>query len=193
MMVHDRQGSAAGVARGPRAGRRRSETGLTILEVLAVMTIMGIIAAIGISYASNWIRREQMRSSAYVLQTHLQMARVEAMSRNRDCRFQIDTSDGSIQVLDLNDPSDTTDDILIARTELPVTVQFARPDVGAPVTLNNISGSLYETTFRQDGVVTSGNGSIHISSDDLYRKISVYVAGGVHLQTWDSSSWAEGA
>ncbi len=193
MMPYDRQGSAGRAGRGRRVSASRRERGLTLLEVIAVMTIMGIIAAIGVTYASSWIRREQMRSSAYVIQTHMQMARVEAMSRNRDCRFVIDDSDGSIRVIDLNDPSDTTDDILIASAELPTAINFQRPDVGSPITLNNVSGTLWETTFRQDGVVSSGSGSVHIATDDLYRKVSVYVAGGVHLQTWDGSTWIEGA
>jgi Tfp pilus assembly protein FimT len=166
---------------------------MTFFEVMIVMLLLAIISAIGVSFASSWVRRERMRSSAFVIQTHMQMARVESMSRNRNCRFTIDTSNNEVQVIDLMDPSDNTDDVVITTTLLPVEIEFDRPDAGSAITINNLSGSIYETTFQQDGVVSSGSGDVIIATDDAYKRVSVYVAGGVHMRSWRAGGWAEGS
>lgn len=169
------------------------ECGMTFVEVLIVLILLSIIALVSLSYASSWIRREKVRSSAYVIQTHLQMARVEAMSRNRDTRFTIDEDSGTIQVVDLVDPSDNSDDVVITTVELPSEIEFDRPDGGSSISLNNLSGNVYEATFRQDGVVTSGSGDVCIAKDEAYKRVSVYVAGGVHVRSWRDGQWVEGS
>ena len=172
---------------------KRGQRGMTFFEVIVVMAVLAIISAIGVSFASSWVRRERMRSAAFVIQTHMQMARVEAMSRNRDCRFTIDTSNNEVKVIDLMDPANNADDVEITTTLLPVEIDFDRPDTGSAITLNNLSGTVWETTFQQDGVVSSGSGDVFIATDEAYKRVSVYVAGGVHMRSWRAGGWAEGS
>jgi len=188
--THTRPGGTAASREERR--RRTSELGVSLFEIMIVMVLLSILSAIGVSFATTYIRKERMRSAAYVVQTHMQMARIEALSRNRNCRFTIDDSDGTIEVLDLMDPADASDDVVISSTQLPTEIAFDRPDAGSPISLNNISGTIYETTFQQDGVVSSGDGDICMKIDEDYRRVSVYVAGGVHMSRWHLGVWAEG-
>jgi hypothetical protein len=126
----------------------------------------------------------------YDVQSYLQLTRIEAVSRNRDCRFVVDTQSRIVQVLDGNGTSSTTDDTLLYETTLPPQVQFARPDSGSAVTLSQIgSSSAYETVFTSDGIVNAGSGEVAVFGGDEYNRVLVYGAGGVSVDRWSGSGW----
>ena len=170
-----------------------NERGASIVEIMIVVLLASFVVLITAQFTQKWIQRESMRSASFLLQTHMQLARTEAITRNRACRFQIDDTTREITVWDLNDPGINSDDILITEIDFPEGVDFALPVSGSAITLNNISGNLYEATFDSNGVVTSGSGYIAIAAGDAYRRVSIYVAGGVGMERWQASSWEMGS
>jgi len=121
------------------------------------------------------------------------VARAQAITRNRACRFQIDTASLRITVVDLNDPASTTDDILLHDATLSSKISFARPDSGSAVTLSSLGGNLYGAIFASDGSVSAGAGLIALQGGDGSYRISLYGAGGVRVERWDGSSWVLGS
>ena len=163
-----------------------------MIEILVVLGIFAAMVAIAITYSIEWLGKEDMRSSIYTVRTYLQMARMQAVSRNHLCQFRVDSSTKGLSVYDINDPSTTTDDILLWQTTLPTRVSFARPDSGTPITLPVSSGSIYQATFGGDGVVTSSVGSISILGGTRYHRIDLFSGGGSKIWNWDGATWVAG-
>jgi len=140
------------------------------------------------SYSIPWIAREKARGGAYELQTYLQLARVEAVSRNRPCLFFLDPTARTFEVTDTQGTPFTTDDIVLHSSRLPSNVSLARPDGGSVVTLP-ILGSGYAALLTPDGMVSGSAGAVHLFGGDRHVRISLYLAGGVHVDRWDGSAW----
>lgn len=135
-----------------------------------------------------------MRSAVYDVQTHIQIARIEAISRNRPCRFVVDTGTRVVQVFDsMGTSGSTADDELLFSETLPSAVSFARPDSGAAVTLPTIGGNAHQAIFSSDGTVSSGSGDLNLFGGDQYRQISLFLAGGLMVRQWDGSYWVAGS
>ncbi len=170
------------------------QKGITLIELLIVVAMASLaLLAVG-TYAVPWVAREGLRSAVYDVQTYMQLARIEAISRNRDCRFVVDTSTNRIGVLDtagtLGVPGD---DILLYEADLPDAVSFARPDTGSAVTLDLVSGSTYQTRFGSDGIVNLGTGVVHLFGGSKYEKVEVFGAGGIRIQRWNGTQWVVGS
>ena len=170
------------------------QRGMTLAELLIVVAVVSLgLLAIG-TYAVPWVAREGLKSGIYDVQTYMQLARIEAIGRNRDCRFVVDTSTNRISVLDAaGTPSIPGDDILLYDSELPDTVSFARPDMGSAVTLDNVSGSIYQTLFGSDGIVGVGTGEVVMFGGSKYERVQVFGAGGIRIQRWNGTAWATGS
>lgn len=170
-----------------------NERGMSLAEVTIVMVLVAIITTAVATYSIPWLGREEMRGAVYTIQEYLQLARVQAVSRNRDCRFLIDSGSRQVSVVDLNDPSTGSDDIPLYSATLSSRVTFSRPDTGSAVTLASVSGSLYQATFASDGSVSAGAGLIAVQGGDGNYRINLYGAGGVRVERWNGSSWMAGS
>lgn len=60
---------------------RRSH-GFTLIEVLVVLTVLGIMLGVGIPSFKNFIAQQRVKSTAYEIATSLLIARSEAIKRN---------------------------------------------------------------------------------------------------------------
>ena len=173
-------------------GASRGERGASLIEILVVMGFVVSMLLLAATYSLPWLGKEDMRSSVYSVRTYLQMARMQAVSRNHACQFRVDSSTRSLQVFDLVDPSTSSDDILLWQTTLPVKVSFARPDSGSAITLPVSSGTTYQATFGGDGSVTSSVGSISLLGGTRYHRVELYGAGGAKIWNWDGTAWVAG-
>ncbi len=171
----------------------RSEAGTSLAEIVVVMVLMSIVVVAAATYSIPWLGREDMRAAIYQVQQSMQLARAQAITRNRDCQFRIDTAGRTVSVVDLNDPSTSTDDITLATLTLSSKISFARPDGGSAVTLAVVSGSLYQATFGANGAVSSGAGLIAVQGGDGNYRINLYAAGGVRVERWNGSTWVLGS
>ena len=166
-----------------------SERGVTLIELLVVLVIAAMALTVSVTGSLSWIHRQAALSAVYDVQSHLQLARVQAITRNRDCQFVIDESTGRIQLFDLSDPLDPGDDIELADLALPSTVSFSRPGGGPAVTLSPLTGTKYEATFVPEGSVSSSVGEIVLEGGEGYHRVTLYRAGGVRIERWNGSSW----
>jgi len=171
----------------------RRGRGYTLVELVVVLVVFAFLITATITYALPWFAREDMRSAVYQVQTHLQVSRIQAVTRNRSCVFQIDSANRRVQVYDLNDPAVTTDDILLADFTLPSTISFSDPAGGSAITLTSLSSTLFQATFSSDGSVSAGAGVIIMAGGNRYDRLSLFAAGGLRVESWNGSAWVTGA
>ncbi len=171
----------------------RHEQGMTLIELLTVLAVASIAMSVTAVYSVPWMARQTMHSAVHDVQGLMQIAKMEAVSRNRDCRFVVDTTDGALQVWDTIGTSDRDDDRLMHSRVLSDSVGFARPDVGNPVTLDPISGTAsFEAVFTAQGAVDSGTGDVFLRGGDTFAAVAVHGAGGIEISHWSGTSWKDG-
>jgi type IV fimbrial biogenesis protein FimT len=97
---------------------RRLQHGMSIIELMIGVAIMGVLLALAGPSFATWIQNSQIRTSAESIQNGLQLARSDAVRRNKNIRFQftstVDSScvisgSGSSWVISQNDPSGNCD------------------------------------------------------------------------------------
>ena len=169
------------------------QRGITLVELLVVI-VLASVSLLAISmYAVPWIARETVRGAVYDVQHYMQLAKIEAVSRNRDCRFTVDTANGTLAVYDTVGTAGLGDDIELYTATLATAVSFARPDAGAAVTINQIGGGdVYQSVFNSDGIVTLGTGEVVLLAGSRYNRLQVFGAGGVQVSKWNGSAWKVG-
>lgn len=72
-----------------------AQSGVTLVELMISVAIMGIVLAMGISGFSSWIRNSKVRTTAESIKNGLQLARAEVVRRNTLVRFQLTTTAGN--------------------------------------------------------------------------------------------------
>ena len=172
---------------------RAGERGASLPESLLILLFLSLcVLAVG-NYSLGWLNAEDVRSAVGQTQRLVQQARIEAIARNRACRFILDTAARRVQVVDLNDPTDATDDITLSDVALSSKVSFGDPSGNPAVTLASLGGGRYQATFASDGTVSAGIGVMSFQAKTGYRRLSLFGAGGNKLENWNGSAWQVGS
>jgi type IV fimbrial biogenesis protein FimT len=78
----------------PAASRPAAERGMTLIEIMITLAIMGILMMIGMPSFNTWLANTQVRTGAEGLTNGLQLARAEAVRRNGNISFVLGTNTG---------------------------------------------------------------------------------------------------
>jgi type IV fimbrial biogenesis protein FimT len=134
---------------------RRAQSGMSLIEVLIGLVIMGILIAIGLPNMAVWLNNAQIRTAGETMLAGLTLARVEAVRRNQIVRFQlvsdltsgcVITASGTTWVVSQDDPAGACDQ--------------APSDAAAPRIIQTRSGS--EGTPRAV-VAAATAGTVHFN------------------------------
>ena len=68
----------------------KGQSGIGMIELIVVLAMSTLVLGSATALSGEWMNRERARSVGYELQTSIQLARTEAVMRNRDCRITID-------------------------------------------------------------------------------------------------------
>jgi len=66
------------------AGRRGSERGVTLTELLVVVAIIGFLVMVTVPAFAEWLRAYKVRTAAHQIQGDLRLARNVAVAKNAD-------------------------------------------------------------------------------------------------------------
>lgn len=66
---------------------RQKNAGFTVLEVMIVVAIIGILAAVAVPSFQDMIERDRLKQVVEALKSDLQFARTEAIKRNQNIHF----------------------------------------------------------------------------------------------------------
>ena len=170
----------------------KQQAGVTLPELLIVITLATMVMALGAMTTVPRLARESMRGALHNIGTLVPVAQLESVKHNRACRFVVDLATRTLSVVDTNGTATPADDTTIRSLALPSIVSVARPDVGSPITFTLASG-VYYVEFDPDGHVSTGSGEMVLCSGEQYGKVIVYSAGGVRYEKWDGLSWVAGS
>jgi type IV fimbrial biogenesis protein FimT len=71
--------------------------GMTLIELLLALAVMSCLLLVGTPSFSRWIQETQIRAAAESVQTGLQLARGEAVRRNRPVQFLLKDAGGLVE------------------------------------------------------------------------------------------------
>ena len=144
----------------------RSQKGFTLIEVLIVITLISIMAAIAGYYLGNQGKKAQLKSAARDLVSNMNLARTGAIRDTRPWAIQFNPGGNSYVILrdsgepfaptDPADPVDWTDgdEISFRTVTLPENVSFGSNL--APVDTNAVGDGV---TYANDRIVFNPNGT----------------------------------
>ena len=84
----------------------RRSRGLTLIELTVTLLIAAILVVVAIPTFADWMRNAQIRTTAESIQNGLQLARAEAIRRNRAVQFQLTDVPGASWVVGCVNPVD---------------------------------------------------------------------------------------
>jgi type IV fimbrial biogenesis protein FimT len=182
---------------------RHSQHGVSMIELLIGLVIIGILAAIGAPALSSWIQNGQLRLAAEAIQNGLQLARAEAVHRNSSVRFQLTTTTdntcalsttNSNWVISQDDPTDPAVAATLCATAPSDTVapriiqkrpssEGSRNAVVAAAQSTFIFNGLGRLTTTADTiVVTNPTGGTCIAANGPMRCLNVVVTTGGQIR-----------
>lgn len=71
---------------------RRACCGVSLIELMVIVAVIGVIAALGVPSYNTWIQNTRIRAVAESIQSGLQLARAEAVRRNALVQFVLEDS-----------------------------------------------------------------------------------------------------
>lgn len=155
----------------------KSQKAFTLVEMVIVVTILGIALSVGIPEYTQWLKNVQIRNHAESIQTGLLKARTEALRRNTnvsfwlvktpdpkilasDCTLYIDTdanSKGVSWIVSINSPSGKCNIAVSESVEPIIFAKHAAGNGGAQATVSTTPSDANVVTFNGLGqIVASG-------------------------------------
>lgn len=183
--------------------RSKTNTGFTTTELMIVISIIAILAAIAFADIVGWIPGLRVNSAARDLVSEMQLARMQAVSKRNDYVITFDTANNRYRIYDDTDNDFSTSGAetaeLLKTVDLPTGIQFGYVSGETGTEGGGISASIAlgnsREIFKPNGTATQ-NGTVYlIPSQDLsvgrqdrQRAVTVVQTGRVKLLKHDSGS-----
>lgn len=144
--------------------RQTKQLGVTLVELLTSVAILGILSAIGVPRYTEFVANSQIRSTTESIRNGLQVARAEAIKRNASVTFTLNTSNSSwvvgCAVTTANCPA--TIQSKPAKEGGSGTVTVAET-VASPVTFTNLGGgTAYDVIVDNTSIATAKSKELRI-------------------------------
>ncbi|MEW6615753.1 MAG: GspH/FimT family pseudopilin [Thermodesulfobacteriota bacterium] len=186
--------------------RWRDVSGFTIIELIVVVGIVCVTAAIAIPNIISWIPTIRVNSAARDLVSEMQLARMKAVSERNDYVITFDTTTYEYSIYDDGDNDFSTAGVETSELVKTVDVDtkykgiqfgYVAGETGTSGTAisSSITFSSSNETFEPNGTANK-NGSIYLiptediagSRRDRQRAITVIQTGRIKLWKYDSGS-----
>lgn len=109
---------------------KTGQAGFTLVELMVVVAVLGIIAAIGTTTLMNYLPNMRLKSAARDFFSSMIKAKAEAIRRGENVTLQFIPPDNYVIFLDNGAGGGTANDtVLLATTPLPAGVKLGRVDL----------------------------------------------------------------
>jgi prepilin-type N-terminal cleavage/methylation domain-containing protein len=155
-----------------------SQQGFTFLELVVILAIIAIMAAIAAFGIPEWRRNVTLRTTARDVISSFQFARVEAAKRNAEILVQVTVGGAGVGLctvfIDNGQGGGTADDSTPNGNE---TIRIL--DLPARVSINSTTISPY--VFNTRGIPTSGGGTVRLTNGKRTYDVVLSPAGAISL------------
>lgn len=184
--------------------RQRVAAGFTVVEMLLVVTVIGIASVMAYPALQQFIHRNKILGIAQTTSTLMREARFEAIRRGVPCVVHADGATNEVIVFvdvdgdltfnpDLTETTFRATDYELRRYNLPAGVTFTAPGAQPP-----IFGFTGLPTLPWNGAVFQTDGSIRDlggmrfgdeRGNYLEARVEPAASARVSLRKWDGSNW----
>lgn len=157
---------------------RRTAQGLTLVEVLVAVVILGIAAAVAAPNLSMWLEKYTLRNAGRQLVSDLQLAKMKAVSQGVQHRVSFDVAGKSYVIEKGNSSSGSTTWVQVEPTRALANEQ-------SPYYAKGVS---LATNFTNHRVIFSpvGNaspaGTVTLSTANYQQPVTVVLTGRVRIE-----------
>ncbi|MGD0821385.1 MAG: GspH/FimT family pseudopilin [Desulfomonilia bacterium] len=154
--------------------------GFSLIELMVVVIIIAITAAIAIPNMSGWFGKKNLDSISLQMFSDFQRARSEAITRGRTVTIQINKAGGWYEI------HDSTNSQIVPQTTMLKNTTIAKVD-GFPLNASNANTS----GINSRGFTTTQRGYVMInctSASGVKNRYIVLNVGGM-IQILDSAPW----
>jgi prepilin-type N-terminal cleavage/methylation domain-containing protein len=176
--------------------------GFSIIELIVVLLVLGIMAAIAIPGFSGWLPNYRLKGAARDIYSNMQLAKMGAIKANADWAIVFDTTAGAHRYLVCSDDGDgdwtTTGNNTIERT-----VDLAGYKAGVSYGHGNAANGIPGGAFPGDDVSYTNNvavfnprgtsnetGYVYLgnSKNTTTYGVGTRISGVILLRKWNSST-----
>lgn len=171
---------------------RRPASGFTVLEILVVVAVVIILAAISIPLIMNWVAQYRLGIAAQQVADSLQTAKMQAVSKTRRRELLFDVTGNRLgmegsTLVDL--PGGVAFDSGGVTIPPDPAVQMA-----LPVTFPTVDAEtgLRAAAFTGKGLPDVDPGTVYavfLTNSAGTKSVVVTSAGNVRIRSWDGAAW----
>lgn len=162
-----------------------SQSGVTLIELLLAVVIMGVLAAIAAPSFNNWIQNSQIRNAANSILDGLQQARAEAVRRNTST--QLVFGDGSSWTMGCVNTSESCPGTIESRTSAEGSGNVVVEPDEDTITYNGLGRVVPVPGSDINIDVSNPDGGECIASAGTMRCLRVVVSAGGQIRMCDPS------
>jgi prepilin-type N-terminal cleavage/methylation domain-containing protein len=142
---------------------RFSHQGFTLIELIVIIAVIGLLAAITALSIPSWRANISLRTTARDVISSFQFARVEAAKRNSDIQVQVTVGGAGVGGCTVFDGGE-----VIRILDLP-----------ARVSIVSATGNPY--VFNTRGIPTSGGGTVKLTNGERTYDVVLSSAGAISM------------
>ncbi len=154
----------------------KREAGFSLVELLAVLVVVGIVTALAAPNLTRWIENYRVKAAARQLVGDLQSVRMKAISEKVDHRISFDNGNRSYTLQKWNSTSSLWNQVGITRSLASDGNPYFQRGVNMADNFTN-----HVATFSTSGSVSS-SGTVTLSGASYSKNVTVTLIGRVSIE-----------
>ena len=177
-----------------------SKSGFTLIEVIVVMVIIAIMAAIAMPRFVDWLPNMRLKAAARDLYSNMQKARMLAVKSNKSTAIIFDDSNDRYDLCDqwssTPTPGCTGNIQSISLDSYKSGIRFGHGQAAQSVTGGSFPASdisysspVKTAVFNPDGLSNSGYVYLENDSSDTAWAVGTLSSGVIKILKWQNGGW----